>query len=284
MNKPKPSFWLLMILSMNLISCDIEKPNSNSNTSIRLITLSPHLAELVDSAGAIDYLTGVVSYSDYPEQVKSIEQVGDAFKIDYEKILILNPTHILTWKDGTSVAIINKLKSLNFNIIETEINKLADIPKTIKMISEITNTQDFAAINISLFNKTIKNIKQSKFTNNSIFIETYHQPLYTVSGNHWMTEAVEICGYDNVFNDLSQLSAPVTLEAVITKNPQTILTIADQQDLQWMAWEKLDAVINKQIITIHPDHFSRPSMRLLKGIKKLCAGNELNYNNINSTP
>jgi iron complex transport system substrate-binding protein len=276
MNKPKPTYWLLMFLSINLISCDFEKPISNSHSSIRLVTLSPHLAELVYSAGAIDYLTGVVSFSDFPNQIKSIEQIGDAFKIDYEKILILNPTHILTWKDGTPVSVINKLKALNFNIIETEINKLADIPKTIKMISEITNTQDYAEKNISLFNKTIKNLKQSKYTNNSLFIETYHQPIYTVSGNHWMSEAVEICGYENVFNDLSQLSAPVTLEAVITKNPQTILTIADQEDLQWLAWKKLDAVINKQIITIHPDYFSRPSMRLLNGITQLCSSNELN--------
>jgi len=276
MNKPKPTYWLLMFLSINLISCDFEKPISNSHSSIRLVTLSPHLAELVYSAGAIDYLTGVVSFSDFPNQIKSIEQIGDAFKIDYEKILILNPTHILTWKDGTPVSVINKLKALNFNIIETEINKLADIPKTIKIISEITNTQDYAEKNISLFNKTIKNLKQSKYTNNSLFIETYHQPIYTVSGNHWMSEAVEICGYENVFNDLSQLSAPVTLEAVITKNPQTILTIADKEDLQWLAWKKLDAVINKQIITIHPDYFSRPSMRLLNGITQLCSSNELN--------
>jgi iron complex transport system substrate-binding protein len=263
-------FLIILFTIIFFISCDTNKPNVNSNTP-RIITLSPHLAELVYSAGAEKNLIGVVAYSDFPESVKSIEQVGDAFKLDYEKIITLNPTHILTWKNGTPVSIIDKLNSLGLNIVETEINTLEEIPVTIKQIAKLTNTEAFAEKSITDFNQSIYSLKDKNFSSKTVFIETYHEPLYTVSKDHWISEAASLCGYHNLFNDISQLSAPVSLEAVITRNPQAILTIAPQEDLQWQDWQELEAVKNQQIITIHPDYFSRPSLRLIEGVKQLCS-------------
>lgn len=270
-NNEKPALcWLFVFLIFGLVSCDSEKNQTNNNDKIRIITLSPHLAELAYSAGAQDNLVGVSSYSDFPEQVKAIQKIGDAFKLDYEAIISLQPDYILTWKGGTPVAAVEKLKSLKLNIIETEINNLADIPSTIAQISELTNTQKLAKPQIDLFNEKLNKLKNTNRIDKTAFIQTFHQPLYTISGKHWMSQAIAICGYQNIFKDLPQLSAPVTLESVISKNPQTIINISKQKDLQWQKWQNLEAVKNQQIITLDPDLFSRPSMRLLDGIEGLC--------------
>lgn len=267
----KPVFYWLFLCLTFLSGCSTEEqPGSNSTSKVRLITLAPHLAELTYSAGALDNLVGVVAYSDFPIEVKSIDLIGDAFKLDYEKIVALQPDYILTWKGGTPTAVIEKLKNLNLNIIETEVNTLSDIPKTILQISELTDTKLIAISTIKNFNNTLKKYKENPYSKQTAFIETYHKPLYTVSGKHWMSAAVELCGYQNIFKDLSQLSAPITLEAVITKNPQAIINIAQQEDPQWHQWKNLEAVKNNQIITLQPDLFSRPTMRLLQGIKTLC--------------
>ena len=268
-------FQITLILILFFVTaCDSIDENGATSTDspkVRLITLSPHLAELVVSAGAIDSLVGVVSYSDFPEEIKSIKQVGDAFKLDYEAIIVLKPDYVLSWKGGTPPSVVRKLKSLNINVIETNMNQLSDIPLTIKQISDLTNTQTVAQPNITLFNQTLADLKQQTQKPQSLFIETFHQPLYTVSGEHWMSEAISICGYENIFSDLSQASATVNMEAVINKNPQAILNISKQEDPQWQKWESISAVKNNQVFTIDPDLFSRPSMRLLEGIKQLCS-------------
>ena len=264
----------LLLILVFITACDSINENdaiSINSPNVRLITLSPHLAELVVSAGAIDSLVGVVSYSDFPEEIKSIKQVGDAFKLDYEAIIVLKPDYVLSWKGGTPPSVVRKLKSLNINVIETNMNQLSDIPLTIKQISDLTNTQTVAQPNITLFNQTLADLKQQTQKPQSLFIETFHQPLYTVSGEHWMSEAISICGYENIFSDLSQASATVNMEAVINKNPQAILNISKQEDPQWQKWESISAVKNNQVFTIDPDLFSRPSMRLLEGIKQLCS-------------
>jgi iron complex transport system substrate-binding protein len=272
--KSKPaSGWFFLCIALLSITFISKSSKAQDKSSIRLVTLSPHLAELVASAGAIDNLVGVVAYSDFPKKIKSIQQVGDAFKVDYETILTLNPDYILSWKGGTPQTVTDKLKNLKLNVIETEINTLADIPKVINQIAQLTHTELLAKKNTGKFSTALNNFKAQNKSKKTIFIETYHQPLYTVSGKHWISEAISICGYHNIFDSLKQLSVPVTLESVISKNPQAILTIGQQSDPQWFEWKSLTAVKNKQIFTIHPDFLSRPTLRILIGIEKLCRFN-----------
>jgi len=274
LKKNPVSRWLFLcviVLFLNLIACDSEKVAGNWGNKIKIISLAPHLTELTQSAGAIDNLVGMVSYADSTaHEFDDIQIVGDAFKLDYESIIALKPNYILSWKGGTPIFVIEKLKSLNFNLIETEINTLADIPKTIAQIASLTNTHDDANKSIDIFNKKLAELKSRVHQPQSTFIETYNKPLYTVSAKHWMSEAASICGYENIFQNMSQLSASVTLEAVIGKNPQSIINISQNTDKQWQQWHDLAAVKNKQVITISPNYFSRPSMQLLKGIAILC--------------
>jgi ABC-type Fe3+-hydroxamate transport system substrate-binding protein len=271
-NDKKPvNRWLFLLTAVfSLLSCSTNNTPSEPTTAVRIITLAPHLAELAASAGALDNLVGVVAYSDFPAEVKHIQIIGDAFNLDYEAIVALNPDYLIAWKGGTPIATINKLKSLKLNLIETEITELSDIPATIELIAELTNTKDIATNNIKRFNQKLNQLKKPSQTFKTLFIQSYSKPLYTVSGKHWISEAAAICGYQNIFNDLSQISTTVSLESVIAKNPQAILNIANQIDQQWQSWPLLDAVKNKQIFTISPDYFARPSMRILNGIAQLC--------------
>ena len=44
----------------------------------RIISLAPHVAELLFAAGAGDRVVGTVRYSDYPPTAKRIPRIGDA--------------------------------------------------------------------------------------------------------------------------------------------------------------------------------------------------------------
>src|SRR4029453_11074895 len=78
----------------------------------RIVSLAPHLTELVYAAGAGELLVGVVEYSDYPEAARSLPRVGDAWRVDMERLLALRPDVVLTWSSGTPDDIIQHLESL----------------------------------------------------------------------------------------------------------------------------------------------------------------------------
>ena len=68
----------------------------------RIVSLSPHITELVFSAGAGGKLVGASRYSDFPEAAKSIPDVGDSSSLDLERIMALKPDLVIAWRSGNS--------------------------------------------------------------------------------------------------------------------------------------------------------------------------------------
>ena len=48
----------------------------------RIVSLAPHVTELIFAAGGGDRIVGTVSYSDYPPQARDIPRVGDNKALD----------------------------------------------------------------------------------------------------------------------------------------------------------------------------------------------------------
>ncbi len=74
---------------------------AQAGPAMRIVSLAPNITELLYSVGAGDRLIAAVEYSDYPLAAKKLPRVGDAFRVDYERVLELKPDLIITWKDGS---------------------------------------------------------------------------------------------------------------------------------------------------------------------------------------
>ena len=61
----------------------------------RIIALAPSLAEIAFAAGAGAQLVAGVRFTDYPEAAARLPQVGDASRLDVERILALEPDLLL---------------------------------------------------------------------------------------------------------------------------------------------------------------------------------------------
>src|ERR1044072_2301941 len=66
----------------------------------RVISLAPHVTELLYAAGGGAKLVGAVSYSDYPPEAKQVPRVGDNKALDLERIVALKPDLIVVWRHG----------------------------------------------------------------------------------------------------------------------------------------------------------------------------------------
>jgi ABC-type hemin transport system substrate-binding protein len=63
----------------------------------RIVTLTPHLTELVFAAGAGKRLAGVARFSNHPPEAKALPVVGDALYVDVERLLALKADLVLAW-------------------------------------------------------------------------------------------------------------------------------------------------------------------------------------------
>jgi iron complex transport system substrate-binding protein len=100
----------------------------------------------------------------------------------------------------------------------------------------------------------------------------------TVSGGHLISDVLALCGGDNVFADISQLTPAVTLEALMAAKPEAILGGSrpggdDAYAREWRA-QALEPVRALPVFYVDPDLMQRPTPRILDGAAAVCAALE----------
>jgi iron complex transport system substrate-binding protein len=241
----------------------------------RIVSLAPHLTELVFAAGGGDRLVGTVEYSDFPEAARAIPRVGDAWRVDIERLLALKPDIVLTWASGTPPDIVSRLDALKLRRLDIPTYRLADVPAALLTLGKLTGTESIARAAADSFSSQIESLRReyAHAPPVTVFIQLDDQPLFTVNAHHMISEIVELCGGRNVFANLPQLAPPVGIEAVIAADPQVILstddTIPDPAS-QWQQWSRLTAVRHRTIYGIHADTVARSTPRLVQGTRETC--------------
>ncbi len=270
------SFALLVISSQSWAST-LSHTNQPTSSEIRIISLSPHLTEMVYSAGAGDLLVGVVSYSNYPKQALSLPVVGGYNALNFEQIIALKPTLILGWQSGNTAKDIQRLKQFGFKVLLTEVTKLSDIPDQIEQIGKLTHRENLAQPKAQALRLQLKQLKQhyQNAVPVSVFYQVWNKPLYTISGRQFISQGMELCQGRNVFADLQALAPQVSIESIIQKNPSLILlggtrNVQQQWLASWQAYPVIDAVKNQNIKLLDADAYQRPTARFINALPALC--------------
>jgi len=243
----------------------------------RIVALAPSLAELAFAAGAGGRLVGVARFSDFPPAARKIPQVGDAARVDFERIVALKPDLILAWKSGNSAADVGRLESLGYPAFVSEPARLADVPRLLRAIGALAGTLPAAGKAAAEFEREIRALRgryaQARVVR--VFYQIWHRPLLTVNGAHMISDVIALCGGENVFADVNQLTPSVTLEAVIAAKPEMILgggSAGGEKEFaaQWRA-SSVPPLRELPAHYINPDHIQRQTPRMVEGAKAVCA-------------
>ncbi|MGE5027652.1 MAG: cobalamin-binding protein [Betaproteobacteria bacterium] len=236
----------------------------------RIISLSPHVTEMVFAAGAGDRLVGVTSFNDYPEPAKKIARVGSYGKIDAERILALKPDLVIGWQSGNSAADLARLERLGIPVFLTEPRRLEDIPRLIESIGELSGTRPAAAQSAARFRAELAEL-QRRYSGRQpvrVFYEIWHEPLITINGEHLISDVIRLCGGRNVFASAGNLTPTVAMENVLAEDPDAIVASAPLDG--WQRYPRLAAVRHARLFFIHPDLIQRQTPRILGGARLMC--------------
>ena len=242
----------------------------------RIITLAPNLAELVFAAGAGDKLAAVVEYSNYPAPVREIPRVGDAFRIDLERIIEIAPDLVIAWRSGNPQTALQKLEQLGITVWQIEITRPEEIAKAVKNISIAAGTGNYGALAARQLQEKLERLKLGNANKTTVeyFYQIAARPLYTINGQHIISRSLEVCGGQNVFSDLPALAPQISRESVILANPQAMIAPeapGDELALGvWLDWPQLQAVQNRTMLYLPADEISQATPRLLDSIELAC--------------
>lgn len=243
----------------------------------RIVSLAPHITELLYAAGAGSRLVGAVDYSDYPAEAKKLPRVGGYTRPDLEAIVGLRPDLVLAWYSGNPPAALEKLKALGIAIHVSQPDRMTDVAVELERYGLLAGTEPVANAAAAAFRGRYQTLtaRYSQRPVVSAFYQIWKQPLMTVNDKQIISDAIRLCGGRNVFGSLPVLAPTVTVEAVLAANPEAIVAsgMGDERPEwldDWRRWKSITAVARGNLYFIPPQEIQRHTPRLLDGAEKLC--------------
>jgi len=241
----------------------------------RLITLSPHLAELVSELGLVEQVVGVSAGTNYPESLNSVPVVGGASSIDFEKVLSLEPTLILAWKEGNKKADIEKLRILGMDVRVLSGTAFRDVLQHLQYLGAIFDVSEKSRrIITSLSMKAGALRSPNHSAKRNVFVSVWDQPIFTIGGSHLINDGLSFCGAKNVAAEYPFVSGVFSPEQVLLSDADFVLELGSlnrDSNLSEL-FSRVEAFGNLPPVFVagDPDLLTRGTPRFLDGVTKLC--------------
>lgn len=243
----------------------------------RVITLAPNLTELLFDLGVGDRVAATVQFSNYPEAAKKIPRIGSSASINLEAVLAYRPELVLGWKSGNNPQQLLAIERLGIPVYRSEPGRLQDIPATLRKLGKLLGVRTRAEQIADQMQAGISGL-QNRYAHREVisgFYQIWHDPIYTVNGRHIISDVMRLCGVHNVFADAPIIAPVVSMEAVIARDPQMIISggsakMQAQNLAGWRAWPQIRAVRANNLFYIDADLMQRDTPRILKGAEVLC--------------
>lgn len=240
----------------------------------RIVSLAPHATEMLYAAGAGGALVGVVAHSDWPEAARALPRVGDAAALDLERIASLRPDLVVAWPYTAppQLAALRAQKVAVFVSDPRTIAGIADDVDRLGILAGVPRGATSAALRTDLDRLRADYSGKPRLR---VFYEVWNEPLYTIGGRHLISEAIRVCGGENVFASLTIAAPSVTVESVVAAAPDVIVGGDDSGNWppwldDWKRWPSIPAVRDGNLYGAPGDLLHRPGPRFIDGVRALC--------------
>ena len=239
----------------------------------KIVSLSPHLTELLFSLGVGDRIEATVDFSDYPEAALNIPRLGNAFSVSVEAVIEQSPDLIVAWMTGGNHRTFEQLRALGYPVFVNEASSLVGIAVAVQQLGILVGKPDRGLELAESFRVDLERLRQSSSGAGSpkVFFQISDAQLYTVNSQHLIGQAIEVCGAENIFSDVEFFVPMVSYESVVERNPD-VLVVSSPYPGYKSAWDDRwnDLGWSGRVRTIDASLITRPSLRMLEGIKMLC--------------
>ena len=242
----------------------------------RVVTVAPHLAELVFAAGGGDRLVGVSRYSDFPAPAARLPVIGDAFAVNLEAVAKLRPDLLVVWRSGVNPRQRERLRTLGVPVYESDSTRVEQIADTMRRLGRLMGSDATAE---AAARRTLDawDALQSGYHGRPrvrVFYQLWHEPLMTVNRDHLIDQAIRACGGVNAFADQPGLTPTIGWEAAVASDPQLVVATAARDEPArlegWRRFPGVDAVRHGRLAVLDGHMLARMTPRFVEAARSLC--------------
>ena len=199
---------------------------------MRIVSLTCSNTEIVCALGCADFLVGVDSYSDYPQEVVSrLPRVGPDLSIDIDHVAELKPDLILASLTVPGhEKVVEGLENAQLPFIAPDPESLDDVYGDILHIGKLLGVSKRAHKVVTQMKMQMEP-KQPLHSRPTMLIQWWPKPVIAPGKNSWVNDMMHAAGLDNPIGHREVISTPLSDEEVRKLNPDAIV-------ISWV-WRKI---------------------------------------------
>lgn len=244
------------------VTDDLGLPVTLAHAAKRIITLSPHTAELAVAAGAGSRLVGTAAFHDYSAPLDKLPVVSHFSGLDREQLLALKPDLVVAWASGNKPHDIAWLKSMNIPVYLSEPVTLDDIPASMEKLGRLAGRRGFSQQAAEQFRLDLNRSCPGRAERQPqpAYYEIWPSPPMTIGGKHWLNPLLARAGLYNVFAHQNRQIISVTPEALLGIPIEVKISSFQQAGVSSSGVKLVRG--NEQL--------ARPGPRIIEGLRLLC--------------
>ena len=172
--------------------------------------------------------------------------------------------------------VVEELRRSGYRVEVIRTRGLADVAAALQRIGTLTGHADSAEAAAGAYLEGLDALRRRHAGDDaiSVFFQVSARPLFTVNGEHFISQLIELCGGRNIFADVGELAPTVDVEAVVERDPEVMLA-TDAADADafavWERWPELAANRYRNHFLVPADEIGRATPRLLAAGEAVCA-------------
>ena len=263
---------------------DMQKQVTVPSPVKRIVSMAPNVTEMLFAIGLSDEIVGVTSFCDYPDAAREKTSIGGYYDPSIEAILSLAPDLVVATPDGYSKERVEKLGQSGISVFLVNPQNIDEVLETMLTLGKVTGKDNAAKQVVEDLRDRVETVRKEvadipAAERPKVFYEIGTDPLITVGPGTFVDDLINSAGGINIASDAPSDWPQYSVEAVIAKKPDVIITAphsSSEQDTAteantniWQKYRTMPAVQNGRIYTVDPNILLRSGPRIVDGLERL---------------
>ena len=227
--------------------------------------------------GAENEIVGVTEFCNYPPAALEKPKVGYT-QPNLEILLGMKPQLVLAPPSFLRADLLVKLDQLKIPTFVLESKTIEGIYGHIQLLGRMVGRASEANAFTANMRKQVADLtKRVEGRHRPTMLYVINsKPLITVGPGSFIHHLIELAGGRNAAERASDPYPRLTMEEVLTQNPEILLFpvgefdgIPQAEQDQWKRWKSLRAIQNKKVFQIQTYLLNRPGPRVVDGLRQL---------------
>lgn len=232
----------------------------------RIVAIDSAVVEILFAIGEGQRVAATHDFVSYPPETEDIPRIGDAFNLNSEAILALDPDLVFVFSEGAAADL--ERVGLRVLYLQSLNDDLRQVPENIRLWGRIVGNPDASEAVASDFEDRVARIEDAMAARGdgpSVFQDV--GGLWTPGPDTLIGSVFDLLKMRNIAHDISGY-AQISPEVVVERGPDIILASDADAIQDNPAFADVPAVKDGRIFA-SPEQFSVPGPRYIDGVEAL---------------